>query len=269
MKKSILIVWAVITTFSLTAFCFINWNHENKLCLTLPSYGTTNQANTMIGTAIGNMIDINFDYAVGTRYAPITKGEVDRATSVIDFLPADHVPQIVSFNEVSVFIMDHEKLSETLETGNGATLTSAQLGLLKSCDYSTNFLIRAEYIQKNMVTGEFESSFCNPRRTIVPEKQAAYLPGNEALLDYLKENNKENINLLDNEKLQAAKLYFTVNKMGNISNIYLDKTSGYPMIDNYMMELIKNAPGQWEVAENALGEKVDQELVLSFGILGC
>ena len=30
-----------------------------------------------------------------------------------------------------------------------------------------------------------------------------------------------------------------------------------------------NAPRAWQPAENAKGEKVDQELVISFGAMGC
>lgn len=35
------------------------------------------------------------------------------------------------------------------------------------------------------------------------------------------------------------------------------------------MGLITHAPGKWEAAENANGEKVDQDLVFSFGTIGC
>ena len=36
-----------------------------------------------------------------------------------------------------------------------------------------------------------------------------------------------------------------------------------------MIELIYKIPGTWQPAENAKGEKIDQELVLSFGLMGC
>ena len=39
--------------------------------------------------------------------------------------------------------------------------------------------------------------------------------------------------------------------------------------DNKMIELITKTPGLWIPAENSRGEKVDQELVLSFGMVGC
>jgi hypothetical protein len=36
-----------------------------------------------------------------------------------------------------------------------------------------------------------------------------------------------------------------------------------------MAELIANTSGEWIPAENAQGEKVEQELVLFFGSMGC
>ena len=39
--------------------------------------------------------------------------------------------------------------------------------------------------------------------------------------------------------------------------------------DKKMIELITNLPGKWAPAENQKGEKVDQELVISFGLMGC
>jgi hypothetical protein len=36
-----------------------------------------------------------------------------------------------------------------------------------------------------------------------------------------------------------------------------------------MIELISNSPGKWKPAENSVGEKVNQKLVFSFGMMGC
>jgi len=36
-----------------------------------------------------------------------------------------------------------------------------------------------------------------------------------------------------------------------------------------MIKLIKNLPGDWKPAENYKGELMDQELVVSFGLMGC
>jgi len=58
-------------------------------------------------------------------------------------------------------------------------------------------------------------------------------------------------------------------KIGTITNVKLDRTSGYLNMDKTMVELIKNTPGKWKQAENVKGENVDQELVVSFGMVGC
>ena len=51
--------------------------------------------------------------------------------------------------------------------------------------------------------------------------------------------------------------------------VELEESSGYPAIDKTMIELLTNAPGKWKPAKNAKGEKVDQQLVFSFGEVGC
>ncbi|NRA13774.1 MAG: hypothetical protein HRT57_17675 [Crocinitomicaceae bacterium] len=69
--------------------------------------------------------------------------------------------------------------------------------------------------------------------------------------------------------LKPGKAFFTVTKEGKITNIRLDSSSGHVSIDVKMIKLIKSIPDEWEPAKNSKGEKVDQELVYSFGIKGC
>ncbi len=121
----------------------------------------------------------------------------------------------------------------------------------------------------NKEAGKFEQGVFTPYLTIVPEKQALYVNGMDALIDYLKESNKENTAIVRRSELKPGQLYFTVNKEGTISNVELITTSGYPYIDKILAELITNAPGEWEPAENSKEEKVDQKLILSFGAMGC
>ncbi|WP_400077834.1 hypothetical protein [Winogradskyella sp. R77965] len=42
-------------------------------------------------------------------------------------------------------------------------------------------------------------------------------------------------------------------------------TTNYVSIDENLMETIKNIPRKWVPAENADGEKMEQELVFTFG----
>ena len=148
-------------------------------------------------------------------------------------------------------------------------LTPAQLELIQPIDYSANILIRADFQENNKVTSALSHYYFTPHISIVPEKEANYILGKAALINYLKVNSKEKIALVEPGNLKGGKLYFTVTKDGNIANVELAATSGYPTIDNTMLNLMNTVPGMWLPAENANGEKVAQKLVFSFGTIGC
>ena len=38
---------------------------------------------------------------------------------------------------------------------------------------------------------------------------------------------------------------------------------------NKIIKILNEVPGTWIPAKNSKGEKVDQELVVSFGLMGC
>ena len=72
--------------------------------------------------------------------------------------------------------------------------------------------------------------------------------------------------IIKDNKLGALKLSFIVTKNGKITNVAHDAmTTGYPTLDEKFMELIRKIPGPWTAAENANGEKIDYELVFTFG----
>ncbi|MGY8916405.1 MAG: energy transducer TonB, partial [Flavobacteriales bacterium] len=208
-------------------------------------------------------------YDVGPRFGPIKKGDLNKVTSFADFMEDNDAKQILTYKFVEVIIIKNEKETTTREAGNSGELTSAQLNLLRNSDYSTNLKIRADVTQKNRQTGEPEDSYWTPHVTIVPEKQAVYVNGKDSLMEFLRENSKESwVNVVE-DKLQPARLYFTVTKNGTIENVTLDSSSNFPEVDKRMIELIKNVPGKWQPAENLKGEKVAQELMLSYGLMGC
>lgn len=268
MKKSILIFCSALTILSLTACANISEKDlgSNQL------KSTTNEVLVSYPKEIDKVekkIFTDFIYDVGTRFSGIKKEKVDKATSIDAFFNEEELQKMVSITSVSVILIIDDKQSDIRETGYSKSLTKAQLKLLQTSNYATNFLIRAEYEQKNKETGELEKSYSTPHLTIVPEKQATYVNGKAALKAYLKDNSEAARVGVDADKLQAAKLFFTVTKNGTIENIRLDRPSGYPHLDKTMIELITKAPGVWKPAENTKGEKVDQELVISFGLMGC
>lgn len=116
---------------------------------------------------------------------------------------------------------------------------------------------------------QMDESRLPPYLYVPLEKQAAYEGGKDALMEYLKVNSKEARVGMSMDELPPFKLLFTVTKKGTVENARLDGTSGYLSIDLKMVELIAKAPGTWKPAENAKGEKVDQEQMVPFGLTGC
>ena len=105
--------------------------------------------------------------------------------------------------------------------------------------------------------------------TVIPEKEAAYASGHDALIAYLKENSKDKTAIIKEDKLQPGKVNFTITKNGTIANVKLTSTSGYTSVDKALIELITYMPEKWDPATNSKREKVDQELVFFFGLAGC
>lgn len=287
MKKKILIFIAIIIALSLSAFVVTNKEFKNKKqnvkAIAIKSNNKLDSNFTYkepIGPVLKNdTIDTiktkpevfeDFIYDVGSRFKPMKKSAIKKATSLNHFFTEEELSSISSIKFVEIIVIENERQTQKREIGYTKSFTDAQLKLIKSFDYSSHFNIRIEYLQKNYI-GQLEHKFNSPHITIVPEKQAEYIKGKEALKTYLRENSKavrEEANV-DPMKLQPAKLYFTVSKDGKISDVKLDRSSNYPLVDKTMIALIKKLPGKWNPAENEKGEKISQEQVVSFGLIGC
>jgi hypothetical protein len=206
---------------------------------------------------------------VSPRFAPLRKSELKGAKSITDFLDPREWQGVEDYKEVRIIIIEDDKETERSASGPNTNLTPAQLKLLRTADYSTNFMVRAEYYEGKASDAKRAIDYYSPYHTIVPEKQAVYTLGERALLHFLGENNKENTINVKEADLKPAKIYFTVTENGSISKVRLDRTTGFPKIDEKMLYLIKHLPGSWEPAENERGEKVAQELTLTVGARGC
>ena len=263
MKKNILIISTVFITLSLIAFGVTNSNFFNT------DSTDSSDSKTIAIKNMDNKIFTEFIYDVGPRFSPIKKRDIENAITMETFFDAEHIKAMVTLKSVSITTYVNEKYSDILETGYTKALTEAQIDFLKSLDYSTSIRVRADYEEISKKTGKIEDSYSTPHLTIIPETQVKYSEGKDALKTFLRENSiavRENV---DPEKLQPAKLFFTVNTEGNIENVRLDRSSNYPLVDKKMIELISKVPGTWKPAENYKGEKVNQELVVSFGLMGC
>ena len=260
MKRNIIIFSSTLTILSLLFFGFTNWN-------------TTNIAEEK---SVDNEL-LSFDqnvkkktpdlyYGVDTRFAAVKKSDIFKATTIYDFLNEGEKQQISLINSVKIIIIKNNQQSEIRASGINDQLTDAQLKILRSTDYFSHFTVRTEFRGKNKETGKLEDRFFGPHITVVPDKQAIYNDGKDALLNYLKDSSMESMDVIEGDDLGALKISFLVTKEGAVSNVKHDAmTSGYASIDQKLIELIKNIPGEWTPAENSEGEKIDYEFVFTFG----
>lgn len=259
MKKSALIFSGLLIGLSITAFGLIGGGTK-AVCEVKPDAKTEKEDKATYTPLF---------YDVSSRFSPIKKEELLQARSVQDFLDEEQLKSIVSFYSVSVIYIEKDVQTEIRAVGDQARLNENQLKLLKSFDYSTNFLIRADFQQMDPIDGSWNDNYSTPHLTVVPQKEATYAEGVEKLIHFLWEGNKENTLNLDKDQLKSAKLYFTISENGEVTKLNLDRSCGYKYIDQKMMDLIQQTTGKWEAAENSKGEKVEQELVVSFGMEGC
>ncbi|WP_452227997.1 energy transducer TonB [Lacinutrix sp. MEBiC02404] len=289
MKKSILILCAVLITFSLTAFGVINWQEvktEKSKILESKKVAihttTVEKANPdanyapMFGPILTSYTEEEnlyegYNYNFGPRFGAFKKSKLVGAKSIEDFFKWEELQSVNTIKSIEIVIVENDIQTEKRIIGYSNMLTEAQLQLLKSLDYASHFIIKLEYLKKNKTTGVLEDTNSAPHLTIVPEKQATYSEGRKAFMKFFDENSKEARTKadVDQKKLQPAMLYFIVTKEGMIKDVKLDRSSNYPLIDETMLQLINNLPGTWKPAENEKGEKMEQELVVSFGLMGC
>ena len=213
--------------------------------------------------------NIAFDlvYKVDSRFiARITKEKLNKAKSIIDILPKEGTEFMEIYENVVVTILG--EADEIKALGNDEILNDKQLNLLKSADYSTDFYITANCKRRNE-NGELYGYDLVYYMTIIPEQEAEFAGGKEALVKYLRGNSKVVTSIITKDKLKPGRFNFTVTKAGTVENVELSSTSGYSGVDEHLVELIENMPKKWQAATNEKGEKVNQELIFFFGLEGC
>lgn len=213
-------------------------------------------------------------YDVRNRWQTMTKENLMKAKSIRDFLRDDDNIRREAFRNITFSVLHNDQDVRDIKVsakGQTEALNSEQLALLASCDYSTNLRITGRDIRTDTQTGAVRSDdSIIVYMTVVPEVEAEFEGGQEALVDYLIVNTLHETARVKQDKLQPCKVSFTITSKATIANVKLTESSGYPSVDKGLMRVISSMPGnKWTPATNAKGEKVDQEFVFFFGLEGC
>jgi len=267
MKKGILIFGGALMVFSLTAFSFIKWN-SSTITTDEVLIKVVEESDFDFKVLFNNEVKPGFHYDVASRFnTTITKEKLFNAKSIIDLVPIEATAGLDSFREVKIVL--HSKCKNKYEEGVNDKLNSRQIKLLHSMNYSTSFNIEAFCKYTNADTGKTEDYCFVYYITVIPEHQTKFQQGHKELLNYLMIKSAKAVENTQIDQLKSGKIQFTIAKNGTVSKVILESTSGYDSIDDKMIELIKMMPGKWKPARNSFGEKVEQELVYSFGMIGC
>ena len=254
MKKSTLIISTVLTTFSLTALAL------NNLSTNAP-----NEEHQSTCQAASEKIEPpTFFFSLESRFmTTVSKSELNKAKTIIDIVPKDERWAAIDFDEVTIRVLPNKNTD--FAEGTGKSLNPKQIELLKSINYSANFVIDAYRKSKNPSPQDYFPYYL----TVVPENQVNYDGGLDLAVNFLKEKSEATIAKTQRGNLKSGKISFVITKAGSIEKIDLNSTCGYKKVDLKMIELIQSLPKKWAAATNENGDKIDQTLVFSFGTTGC
>lgn len=270
MKKSVLFVVCVLIIISVSAFSLIHTDKiENSAVFTTEKADKNVQPEIIKTNNSDDFKPTDFYIDFGTRFSPLTKTTIENAQRVHAFLRTQDIELIKKIKTVEIIPIINDERNDINLKGTAEMMTEAQMTFLKNAPYSTNFVVSVVYERHKNIGTSYEQYLFTPHYTVAPETSASYKSGKEALISLLYTQTQfERIGLIE-KKLMPAKLYFTVTSAGDITDLKMDKSSGYPLIDQKIKRLLEQTSGSWIPAKDANGNTVDQELVVTLGIEGC
>ncbi len=254
-------------TLGLFGFGIQNWNRKGAN-QNLTAGAQRAEISKIDETRTKKEVHPDFLLKVEARFlATISKEKLNQALTIKDLVPEKATKDMCAFNDVHIFFENGSE--KKIEIGNNERLNDKQRELLASLDYSNDFHIEATCSYQNPETGKMEPYDFVYYISVVPEKQAEYSLGSDALLQYLRDNSQKEIDRMSGDRLQPGRIQFTVTSSGEVKNVSLNSTSGFMHLDVAYLDLIPKTTGKWEPALNAKGEKINQQFIFFYGIEGC
>lgn len=232
------------------------------------SYPVNAKMDAHVKTDSAVAVNNDFYYHIGPRFSPISLTKIKAAKSVSDILEEDWELNPNELKNLEIQNILFERRSGIKISGNSPDFTNEQLLFLEHLEYSEHFMLSMDLLHQNDLNQQIPEHI-SPHYTVVPAQQAYYLEGNRNLLNHIREENRSITNGVSPEDLGTTMLYFVVGSDGKLKDFHFDQPSPLPAADAKLIDILSNLPGSWVPAENEAGEKVAQQLVLTFGMPGC
>lgn len=266
MKTSIFILCTMLSSFGVAALGYLNWAKPEPAPISCSKTTVASESDFVSNLYVKPAPELI--YNIDSRYiANITKEKLRNATTIIDLVPVGSTEGLSDYETVQVVLIEEE--GDIERVGTSEVLNKYQKDLLSQADYGSNFYINAYCRLKDEAYGVDRNHKLVYFISVMPEHEAEYSEGQDALINYLKSNSRKETLVINEDKLKAGKFRFTVSQSGAIKDVKMESTSGYPSVDEKLLDLLANIPGKWKAASNEKGEAIEQEFVFFFGKQGC
>lgn len=153
--------------------------------------------------------------------------------------------------------------------GKNDVLTQDQLDLINRADYGTRLSFHVKYQPDRENNECAEIKEVNFIYTVIPEKLAEYIGGQDSLRAYIKENAIDKISKEKSKAIEMANVSFAIGKQGQIIDVKITESTSFPDIDNLLINVVKKMP-KWKPAQNEKGQSIIQNFELNIGTsAGC
>lgn len=212
---------------------------------------------------------VDFHIVMGSRFWPISKSDLAKFTEVKDFIGEEEMERQTTVQATSLIVIENEKQTDTRYSGESEMLTDEQIEVLRNAEYGDHFCLKTFFEPRSDKEEAEGYNIYNPHFTIAPETSASYALGEEMIYDYLKAIIKDELDGVSEKDLSPGKFNFIINADGYLQSIEQNGSCGIKTLDEKLKEALNKLPGKWIPAKNAEGENVSQQLVLSYGLIGC
>lgn len=207
------------------------------------------------------------NYGIRDVRAPaILKSELIGIQFIGDFISGYPRNWIKNYLSVEVLAQCDGQLKSAISPDD--QLSAAQKDLLKSVDIGSDIIVNVSYKEKNTITGVVQNEEINLSMIVVPDVEAQYKGGQEAMKQYFIESGIDKISQSLTEQSKLALLRFKINEDGEVSNAEVFISSGDPFKDELLLSVLQKMP-KWKPAMDANGRLVKQTFEFMAGVDGC